>query len=151
MLQYVCDKYAPDSNLYPSDAQHRAIVNHRLCFNSSFFYSAIAAYAVGPMFFDYPRTEQGLKRVHMAVGVFEEYLKRLEKKYVAGDDVTIADISLACSVTVLEAIKFNLSFYPLVNKWYETFKGENPKMWTFAQKALDEVAAYEKILQTCRR
>lgn len=45
------------------------------------------------MFFDYPRTEAGLKRVNMAVGVFEEYFKRLGKKYVAGDDVTIAGIS----------------------------------------------------------
>lgn len=144
ILQYICDKYAPASSLYPSDPQKRAIVNHRLCFNSSFFYSAIAAYAVGPMFFDYPRTEMGLKRVHMAVSVFEEYFKRLGKKYVAGDDVTIADISLGCSMVVLEAIKFDLNPYPLVKKWYETYKQENPAMWILAQKALDEVADYEK-------
>lgn len=96
------------------------------------------------MFFDYPRTEQGLKRVHMVVGVFDEYFKRLGTNYVAGNEVTIADISLACSVTVLEAINFDLSPYPLVKRWYEWFKSENPEMWTLAQKALDEVAAYEK-------
>lgn len=143
LLQYVCDKYAPGSSLYPSDAQKRALVNHRLCFNSSFFYSAIAAYAVGPMFFDYPRTEMGLQRVNMVVAVFEEYLKRLETKYVAGGNVTIADISLACSMTVLEAINFDLNLYPLVKKWYEMFKRENAKMWIYAQKALDEVSSYE--------
>lgn len=143
ILQYICDKYDPKSNLYPSDPQQRAIVNHRLCFNSSFFYTAIAAYAVGPMFFDYPRTEMGLKRVHMSIGVFEEYLKRLEKKYVASDDVTIADISLVCSMSVLEAIKFDFKAYPSVQKWYETFKRENPEMWTLAQKALEEMLTYE--------
>lgn len=143
LFQYVCDKFAPNSSLYPSDPQNRAVVNHRLCFNSSFFYSAIAAYAVGPMFFDYPRTEQGLMRVKMVVGVFEEYFKRLGKKYVAGDTVTIADISLACSMTVLEAIKFDLTPYPLVKKWYETFKKDNSDMWIYAQKALDEVSGYE--------
>lgn len=143
ILQYICDKFAPTSNLYPSDAQQRALVNHRLCFNTSFYYSAIAAYAVGPMFFDYPRTEQGLQRVHMVLGVFEEYFKRLGKKYVAGDHVTIADISLALSTTVLEAIKLDLSPYPLVNGWYERFRKENPGLWTLAQKALDEVSNYE--------
>ena len=95
------------------------------------------------MFFDYPRTEQGLKRVHMAVTVFEEYFKRLGKKYVASDNVTIADISLACSMTVLEAIKFDLNAYPLVQKWYEIFKRENSSLWKLAQNALDELSSYE--------
>ncbi|CRK90496.1 CLUMA_CG004112, isoform A [Clunio marinus] len=142
IMQYICDKYAPKSSLYPVEARHRAIVNQRLCFNTSFFYSAIAAAIVAPIFFDYPQTEQGIKRVHNVLGVFEEYMKRLGKKYVAGDTVTIADISLACSSTVLEAARFDLSLYPLVKKWYETFKNENKEMWIYAQKALDEVANY---------
>jgi glutathione S-transferase len=132
--QYICDKFAPTSKLYPSDPQARAIVNHRLCFNSSFFYSAIAAAYVGPLFFDYPHTEMGVKRVHNAVNVLEEYFKRLGKKYVAGDDVTIADISLACSMTVLEVIQFDFSKYPLVQEWYATFKKENPGMWEYPSK-----------------
>lgn len=143
ILQYICDKYAPESQLYPSEAQQRALVNHRLCFNSSFFYSAIAAHAVGPMFFDYPRTEMSLKRVHMVLSVFEEYFKRLDTQYVASNNVTIADISLACSMTVLEAIKFDLNAYPRVMKWYELFKRENSELWTLAQKALEEVSTYE--------
>lgn len=143
ILQYICDKFEPGSKLYPTEPQQRAIVNHRLCFNSSFFYSAVAAYAVGPMFFDYPRTVSALKRVHMAMEVFEEYFKRLGKKYVASDNVTIADISLVCSMTVLEAIKFDIKKYPLVNNWYETFKRENSAMWVYAQKALEEVSTYD--------
>lgn len=132
--QYICDKFAPNSKLYPSDPQARAIVNHRLCFNSSFFYSSIAAGYVGPLFFDYPQTEMGIKRVYNAVNVLEEHFKRLGKKYVAGDDVTIADISLACSMTVLETIQFDFSKYPLVKDWYATFKKENPDMWIYPAK-----------------
>lgn len=86
------------------------------------------------MFFDYPHTEMGIKRVHNSVSVLEEYLKRLGKKYVAGDCVTIADISLACSMTVLEAVKFDFSQYPLVKEWYGRFKKENPGMWVYPQK-----------------
>ena len=46
IMQYLCDKYRPDSPLYPKDPKARAIVNHRLCFNMAFFYSSISAYVV---------------------------------------------------------------------------------------------------------
>ena len=105
-----------------------------MCFNSSFFYSAIAASYVGPLFFDYPQTEASVQRVHNAVNVLEEHFKHLGKKYVAGADVTIADISLACSMTVLEVVKFDFLKYPLVMEWYSVFKKENPEMWNYPQK-----------------
>lgn len=46
ILQYLCDKYRPDSQLYPKDPKARAIVNHRLNFNSAFYYSSISMYVV---------------------------------------------------------------------------------------------------------
>lgn len=104
------------------------------------------------MFFDYPQTEMGVKRVHNSVSVLENYCQRLGKKYVAGDDVTIADISLACSMTVLEAVKFDFSEYPLVMKWYKTFKTENPGMWIYPQKVItlnERKFAFEKLIK-CR-
>lgn len=45
-MQYICDKYAPESSLYPKDPKQRALVNQRLCFNAMFYYSSIGAYAV---------------------------------------------------------------------------------------------------------
>lgn len=45
-LQYICNKYAPESNLYPKDAKERALVDHRLCFNMAFYFSNIGAYTV---------------------------------------------------------------------------------------------------------
>lgn len=96
------------------------------------------------MFFDYQQTEMALKRLKMAVDVFEEYLRRFGTKYVAGDNVTIADISLACSMTVLEAIDFNLNEYKLVKEWYQNFKNENPQMWHFPGDALKEMIGYAK-------
>lgn len=46
ILQYLMDKYAPESSMYPKDPVQRALVNHRLCFNLSFFYPSIFAYVV---------------------------------------------------------------------------------------------------------
>lgn len=47
IIQYLFDKYHPgDSPFYPKDHKKRAIVNHRMLFNTCFYYNAISAYAV---------------------------------------------------------------------------------------------------------
>lgn len=46
IMQYLCDKYAPENPIYPKDPKQRALVNHRLCFNMAFYYSSIGQYAV---------------------------------------------------------------------------------------------------------
>lgn len=46
IMQYLMDKYAPESALYPKDPVKRALVNQRLCFNLAFFYPSISTYAV---------------------------------------------------------------------------------------------------------
>lgn len=46
IMQYLCDKYAPDSPLYPKEPKQRAIVNHRLLFNMQYYYRSIFPYAV---------------------------------------------------------------------------------------------------------
>lgn len=47
IIQYVFDKYAPKgSPYYPLDVKQRALVNHRMLFNSCFYYKTIFEYAV---------------------------------------------------------------------------------------------------------
>ncbi|XP_058127975.1 glutathione S-transferase 1 [Anopheles ziemanni] len=145
ILQYLCDKYAPDNELYPKDPKQRALVNHRLCFNLSFFYPQISAYVMAPIFFDYQRTDIGLKKLNLALEAFETYLKKSGSTYVAGDSVTIADFPLVASVMCLEAIEFDVSGkYPTVFKWYSGFKTAYPKLWAIAAKGMEEIAEFEK-------
>ncbi|XP_059610053.1 glutathione S-transferase 1-1 [Phlebotomus argentipes] len=144
ILQYLCDKYRPDSELYPKDPKARAIVNHRLCFNSAFYYSSISMYALAPIFYDYKRTEGGLKRLHISLATFETYLKRSGTKYAAADHVTIADFTLITATCGLEAINFSLDEYPVLKNWYETFKKEYPDLWAIAEGGMKELAAFEK-------
>lgn len=46
IMQYLCDKYRPDSALYPKEATPRALVNQRLCFNMAYYYNYISQYTV---------------------------------------------------------------------------------------------------------
>uniref|UniRef100_A0A1Q3FPQ0 glutathione transferase n=1 Tax=Culex tarsalis TaxID=7177 RepID=A0A1Q3FPQ0_CULTA len=144
ILQYLCDKYAPESPLYPKDPTQRAIVNQRLCFNLAFLYPNISAYVMAPIFFDYDRTPIGLKKLKMALSAFETYMSRTGTKFVAGNALTIADFPLVTSVMCLEAINFDMSAYPLVSKWYAGFKQEFPELWAISAAGMAEIAEFEK-------
>ena len=99
---------------------------------------------MAPIFFDYERTPLGLKKVHISLATFETYLKMLNKKYIAGDNLTIADFPLVTSVMCLEAIHFSIDEYPLVKKWYQTFKAEYPELWAITAGGMAEITAFEK-------
>ncbi|XP_046967416.1 glutathione S-transferase 1-1 [Vanessa cardui] len=139
ILQYICDKFKPTSELYPRDPQLRAVVNHRLCFNLSTYYANISAYTMAPIFFDYERTDLGLKKVKMALEVFETYLSKLGTSHVACDHLTIADFPLFNSTMTLEAIGFDFSKYTKIYNWYNKFKNDYPELWKISEDAMKEI------------
>lgn len=96
------------------------------------------------MFFDYPRTDAAKSKVYYALDTFEEYLSRMNTKYAAGNNLTIADFGLIASTLCLEAIGFDFSKYTLITKWYNTFKTENPELWGIAAAGMNELAEFEK-------
>lgn len=44
----------------------------------------------------------------------------------------------------LEAIDFDISPYPLVKKWYDNYKKENPELWQVVQEGMKEIAEFER-------
>ncbi|KAB0800299.1 hypothetical protein PPYR_06039 [Photinus pyralis] len=144
ILQYLVDQYGKSDELYPKEPKARAIVNHRLCFNLAFYYSRIMRHALAPMFFDYQRTPLTQKMLEMALDAFNIYLQQLGTKYAAADHVTIADFQLITATLCLEAINFDISGYPLVAKWYATFKEDHPDLWAIAAGGMAELVEFEK-------
>lgn len=81
----------------------------------------------------------GLKRVNIALATFETYLKRNNTKYVATNEITIADFALVSATLSLEAIGFSIENYPLIKNWYATFKEEHPKLWSIGAGGMKEL------------
>ncbi|GLV40987.1 GST-containing FLYWCH zinc-finger protein [Carabus blaptoides fortunei] len=144
ILQYLADKYGKDDKLYPKDLRIRAIVNHRLCFNLSTYYRYISEHVMAPIFFAYERTPLSMKKTHIALSVFNKYLSNTGTKYAACDHLTIADFQLITATMCLEAIDFDISNYPLVLKWYKTFKEEYSELWEIAAVGMKEISEFEK-------
>nr|WGO51748.1 glutathione S-transferase unclassified 1 [Ectropis grisescens] len=143
IMQYICDKYQPGTTLYPTEPKARAVVNHRLCFNLASYYASISAYTMAPIFFAYERTPLGLKKVHIALDVFNTYLTRQGTAYAAGDQLTIADFQLINTNMTLEAIGFDFSKYTKVQQWYENFKKNHPELWKISAEAMKEIQHFE--------
>lgn len=99
---------------------------------------------MAPIFFDYPRAPMGLKKLHISLSVFETYLKSTNTKYAAGNTPTIADFSLVAATMCMEGIDFKFAEYPLIVKWYENFKVENPELWKIAEGGMKEITEFEK-------
>lgn len=97
---------------------------------------------MAPIFFDYPRDAAGMKRVKMALSTFETYLKQYNTKYAAGDHVTLGDFALISGTICLEGIGFDLSEWPVVKKWYENFKTEQPQFWAIAEEFLKWIVEF---------
>ncbi|KAI4478451.1 hypothetical protein M0802_014522 [Mischocyttarus mexicanus] len=144
ILQYLGDKYDSSGELYPKDPRKRAIVNHRLCFNLAYYYRNISEYVLAPTFFDYERTPLGLKKVKMALDIFNKYLQRENTTYAAANCLTIADFPLITSTMCLEIISIKLDQWPYVEKWYNNFKQSYPDLWTIAEGGLKELSYFEK-------
>nr|XP_003704435.1 PREDICTED: glutathione S-transferase 1 [Megachile rotundata]XP_012143182.1 PREDICTED: glutathione S-transferase 1 [Megachile rotundata]XP_012143183.1 PREDICTED: glutathione S-transferase 1 [Megachile rotundata] len=137
IIQYLCDKYDTTGKFYPKDPKARAIVNHRLSFNLAMYYRDILEYAVAPIYFDYPRTPLGLKKMKIALDAFNTYLQRGNTEYAAGNTVTIADMALMASTMGLEAIDFKLTDWPYVEKWYNNYKQKQPELWKIVKEAME--------------
>lgn len=63
---------------------------------------------------------------------------------IHADDLTIADFQLITATMCLEAIDFDIRNYPLVLKWYKTFKEEYPELWEIAAVGMKEISEFEK-------
>lgn len=99
---------------------------------------------MAPIFFDYERSPMSLKKVHISLAAFEKYLETSKTKYAASNNLTIADFPLIGATLCLEAINFKLDQYPLIKKWYSTFKTEYPQLWAIAVPGMNEIIEFEK-------
>ncbi|XP_050028423.2 glutathione S-transferase 1-like [Dermacentor andersoni] len=101
VLTYLVNRYVPHSPLYPTDPRSRASVERLLYFDMGTLFDAChkILYPVifgGPL----PDSEQE-KPLVRALDLLGGFLG--ENKFLSGDDVTLADISILATLTVTEA------------------------------------------------
>nr|QGZ00474.1 glutathione S-transferase epsilon1 [Glyphodes pyloalis] len=117
ILMYLADTYGNNSALYPKEVKQRALVNQKLFFNSSVLFPRLRNVTY-PIFMKGAKgvTEDQLNDIEDAYKLLETFLSKT--KYLAGNNITIADIAAFTTVSGLFYINpLKVESYPKLNAW----------------------------------
>ncbi|XP_015791552.1 glutathione S-transferase 1 isoform X1 [Tetranychus urticae] len=127
IITYLVDKFAPGHSLYPTDLQKRATVNRWLHWDSGTFYASLNAYYV-PLFYGKPYQPASLESFKKAATALDDSLKNT--KYVAGDELSVADIPITVTLTLATAIGIDTGELKNVEKWLKQVETDlKPSTW----------------------
>ncbi|XP_063391066.1 glutathione S-transferase D7-like isoform X4 [Cydia fagiglandana] len=136
IMAYLVNAYGRDDSLYPKNPRLRAIVDNRLNFDlGTLFLRYLNLYA--PMLFHGDEyNEDNAAKLDEALGWLNTMLEG--RAFVAGDNMTIADITIVVTLTNLEAFGYDFSAHDNVTKWFErTKKALEP----YGYKDIDQAGA----------
>src|SRR5262245_34701631 len=130
ILKYLADKF--NSPAYPKDLKKRARVNEMMDWLNTGFYRDFGYGLVYPQIFPHHRrrtdeahaatVEWGKEKTRFWLHVLDERLLGSGRKYLCGDEVTIADYLGAGMVSLVDAIGCDLKPYPNLARWFEAMK-----------------------------
>ncbi len=125
IMQYLASK-KPESGLLPKDEAARADVTRWQFWDSSHFAAQIGTIVfekmVKPMMGlgdpDEARVKEGLAGFRRFAGVLNTRLQG--KKYVVGNALTLADLTIASTLMYTQALELPLAEFPNVQAWFST-------------------------------
>ena len=147
ILQYLAGK-KPQSGLLPTDETGRLNVTRWQFWDACHWDQACAIYLfenfVKPVIIksgepDQAALAKGAELFHRAAKVLDDQLKR--NKYVAGDQLTVADFSIAAPLNYTEAARLPLASYAEITRWYGAVRALPAWQRTLAQCGMAAAAA----------
>lgn len=123
IMRYLCDKHKAQA-WYPAEPKARAHVEGWLDWNQTrlgpeagkiMFNTFFAGDKGNPQ-----AIEDGKKWLAKILPVMDGELSK--RKYLCGEQPTLADLAAVTNIAYLEMCKYDWSSYPAVTKWYSTMK-----------------------------
>jgi len=129
IMGYLVNKYSPNHSLYPQDAKKRALVDRALYFDASTLYPTLGAVVYPVIRQGAPLNKETAKMLDDKLALLNDDLGRTP--YVAGDELTIADLSVLSTWTSIEATGiWQTSQYKNIHAWVARIKASNKlKHW----------------------
>nr|AVC68807.1 glutathione S-transferase 10 [Subpsaltria yangi] len=123
IMCYFADKYGLDKHeyLYPLNLERRAVVNQRLYFDLGTLYQRFSdLYYPVILWGEKSLNPDKKKKLEEAFGFFDKYLEG-SPPWAAGRTITVADFSMAATVSTAVACGFDLNIdnYFYVHKWFD--------------------------------
>uniref|UniRef100_A0A182TB57 glutathione transferase n=1 Tax=Anopheles maculatus TaxID=74869 RepID=A0A182TB57_9DIPT len=141
---FLVEKYGKDDSLYPKDAKVRSLVNQRLFFDNGVMFKSAIEYVECILKKKLEPTEEMVQKLKKSLGLLESFVQ--ERSFVAAEHLTIADICLLSSVTMLGGLKYDLEPYPGIRAWVGRVTGDLPNYAEFHKELLEKSMEYIKTL-----
>jgi len=143
---YLVNKYAPGSSLYPSDVKKRAEVDKLLYFDIGALYKSLGEVLYPVLLHGAATIDEEKDKVFRGkLDLLEGFLAK--NKYVAGDELTIADLSIYSSLVTIELIDYDFSSYAKIGAWRKRLEAELPYN---KEVTLDSLAEWKPIFDAKR-
>lgn len=119
IMTYLVRKYGKDDSLYPEDFQKRALIDKMLYFDMGNLGRGIGDYLIQV----YTGKEVDSDKAN-ALKQCLEYLDSflIATKFVAGDNLTIADFSILATVSALDRFGYDYKSYVNIIRWTNDLK-----------------------------
>jgi glutathione S-transferase len=145
ICQYLADKKT-EGGLLPQDARGRADVNRWMFWESAHWDPACVILVferfVKGLFGrgapDPVEVEKGITQFNRAAGVLDAHLKG--RKFVSGDKLTVADLSIASALIMAEPAAFPLEPYGEIRRWHAAIAALPAWQKTLAMATMPEAA-----------
>jgi len=124
IMTYLASQYGKNDALYPKDPKKRAMIDQRMYFDMGTLYARFGDYYYPVIFAGAAYDPAKLAKCQEALQFLDTFLST--SPYVAGDCLTLADLTILSTVTTYEVVGFDLSPYTNVNKWLAKAKAEAP-------------------------
>lgn len=123
ILSYLATSRRVADHWYPADLKARAAVDQYLHWHHTHLRYAgrlVFNLVIGPKM-GFPteawRTEESRIVLERSLDLIETWLT--QRRYLAGPEISIADLSAVCEIAQLQMIDFSLEKWPRVKAWYE--------------------------------
>jgi glutathione S-transferase len=141
ILAYLQNKFGKDDSLYPKDPQKRALVDMKLYLDATVLYPRFGE-TVYPVLLAGQRVDPSrMDKLNETLGFVEEFLK--DGGYIVGKQLTIADFSLAASLSTIEACH-GLAKFPKIVAYLEKCKAVMKGYDELNQQGAEEFSKYYK-------
>ncbi|CAH1175606.1 unnamed protein product [Phaedon cochleariae] len=135
IMKYLANQYGKDDSLYPASPKKAALVDQRLFFSATYLFPRFRAFYTPTLIFGSPPDEENRTNLNEALQFLDTFLEG--QKWVAGDNMTIADFSIITVIATIEAAgSIDLPSFSNVWSWYQR------------TKSAMESFGYEEVCQT---
>ncbi|KAG9510863.1 Glutathione S-transferase 1-1, partial [Fragariocoptes setiger] len=147
IMAYLVHKYKKGDPLYPEEPKLRARVDHMLYFDLGTLFKTQSEYLrprlEGKRILDANNEKKFLEALRLLTLALEKH------QFAAGDTLTLADISIVCSLTLSEGCHYDLSSFKTIVEYQERVKKALPSYDRVNKEPMARFKAFVEHRQKC--